>query len=102
MSQMSRATLSPLDRVHGKIRKVARSGFRNMSDSSMRTKPSMDEPSNMMLPSSASANCRSGTSTFLITPEDVGELQAQELDAGRLGLGEDLLLPDSRAGSCTC
>src|SRR5690349_17432461 len=39
-----------------------------MSDSSMRTKPSIDEPSNMMRPSSASSNCRSGTSTFLVAP----------------------------------
>jgi hypothetical protein len=39
-----------------------------MSDSSIRTNPSMDEPSNMIAPSSASANWRSGTSTFLVTP----------------------------------
>ena len=39
-----------------------------MSDSSIRTKPSIDEPSNMIAPSSAAANWRSGISTFLMTP----------------------------------
>src|SRR5690349_7171790 len=39
-----------------------------MSDSSIRTNPSIEEPSNMMRPSSASSNCLSGTSTFLIAP----------------------------------
>ena len=47
---------------------VERSGLRYISDSSMRTKPSIEEPSNMILPSSASPNWRSGTSTFLMTP----------------------------------
>src|SRR5262249_18455490 len=68
MSQIIRATVSPVVPAHGKIRKVARSGRRYMSDSSIRTNPSIDEPSNMMWPSSASSNCRSGTSTFLIAP----------------------------------
>ena len=54
--------------VHGKTWKVARSGLRYMSDSSIRTNPSIDDPSNMMWPSSASSNCPSGTSTFLMTP----------------------------------
>ena len=68
MSQMMRPTRAPLGSVHGKTWKVARSGLRYMSDSSMRTKPSIEDPSNMICPSSASVNCRSGTSTFLMTP----------------------------------
>src|SRR5437867_1605926 len=68
MSQIIRATRSPDVPVHGKMRNVARSGRRYMSDSSMRTKPSIDDPSNMILPSSASSNWRSGISTFLIVP----------------------------------
>src|SRR5687767_501714 len=39
-----------------------------MSLSSIRTKPSIDEPSNMISPSSALANWLLGTSTFLLTP----------------------------------
>src|SRR5512141_1844963 len=39
-----------------------------MSDSSIRTKPSIEEPSNMMSPSSAFSNCVSGISTFLLMP----------------------------------
>src|SRR5216684_5211350 len=68
MSQIIRATLSPVAPAQGKRRKVERSGRRYMSDSSMRTKPSIDDPSNMILPSSASSNCRSGISTFLMVP----------------------------------
>src|SRR6266540_4554688 len=68
MSQIIRATFSPAVPGQGNTRKVARSGRRYMSDSSMRTKPSIEEPSNMILPSSASSNCRSGISTFLIVP----------------------------------
>src|SRR6267143_3057108 len=67
MSQITRATLpaaSPL----GRMRKVSRSGRSTMSDSSIRTNPSIDEPSNMMSPSSALSNWLSGTSTFLLTP----------------------------------
>src|SRR5437899_6816008 len=67
MSQITRATLpaaSPL----GSTRKVSRSGLSTMSDSSIRTKPSIDDPSSMMSPSSAFANWLSGTSTFLLTP----------------------------------
>jgi hypothetical protein len=41
---------------HGKIRKV------------IRTKPSIEDPSNMMSPSSAFSNCDRGSSTFLFTP----------------------------------
>src|ERR1041385_4064434 len=68
MSQIIRATRSPVDPAHGKMRKVDMSGRRYMADSSMRTKPSIDDPSNMILPSSASSNWRSGISTFLIVP----------------------------------
>src|SRR5205823_6352012 len=68
MSEIIRATFSAVVPGHGKMRKVERSGLRYMSDSSIRTKPSMDDPSNMILPSSASSNWRSGISTFLIAP----------------------------------
>ena len=68
MSQISRPIRSPVFCVHGRMRKVERSGRRNMSDSSIRTNPSIDEPSNMISPSSAAANWRSGISTFLMTP----------------------------------
>src|SRR5436190_18093576 len=68
MSQIIRATVSPVGLGHGKTQNVERSGSRYMSDSSMRTNPSIDEPSNMIRPSSASSNCRSGISTFLIAP----------------------------------
>ncbi len=39
-----------------------------MSDSSTRTNPSIDDPSNRMSPASAFANWLRGISTFLITP----------------------------------
>src|SRR4051812_15873120 len=39
-----------------------------MSDSSILTKPSIDEPSNVISPSSALSNWLRGTSTFLLTP----------------------------------
>src|SRR5256885_15456958 len=39
-----------------------------MSDSSMRTKPSIEDPSNITSPSSAFSNWLSGTSTFLLIP----------------------------------
>src|SRR2546425_6734984 len=68
MSQIIRPTLSPAGPAHGNTRNVDRSGLRYMSDSSIRTNPSIDEPSNMILPSSASSNWRSGISTFLIVP----------------------------------
>src|SRR5262245_21203542 len=68
MSQIIRATFSPLVPGQGKMRKVEKSGRRYISDSSMRTNPSIDDPSNMILPSSASSNWRSGISTFLIVP----------------------------------
>src|SRR6266568_2722560 len=67
MSQMSRA-MRPPSSSYGSTRNVSRSGFGTMSDSSIRTNPSIDEPSNMMSPSSAFSNWLSGTSTFLLTP----------------------------------
>jgi len=39
-----------------------------MSDSSMRVKPSIEEPSNWISPSSAFSNWERGISTFLMTP----------------------------------
>ena len=39
----------------------------------------------MISPSSAFSNWLRGTSTFLLTPEDVGELQPQEVHAEALG-----------------
>src|SRR5258705_1510217 len=67
MSQITRATL-PAASPFGSTRKVSRSGRSTMSDSSIRTNPSIEEPSNMMSPSSALSNWLSGTSTFLLTP----------------------------------
>src|SRR3989454_9389925 len=67
MSQMSRATRPPSS-SYGSVWRVARSGRSTMSDSSIRTNPSMEEPSNMMSPSSAFSNWLWGTSTFLLTP----------------------------------
>ena len=46
-SQMSRATFPWLGR-QGNTTKESRLGYRYWSDSSMRTKPSMEEPSNMI------------------------------------------------------
>src|SRR5437773_2066335 len=39
-----------------------------MSDSSIRVKPSIEEPSNWISPSRAFSNCDRGTSTFLMIP----------------------------------
>ena len=49
-------------------RRCRRSGTSSMSDSSMRVKPSIEEPSNMISPSSAFSNWLVGTSTFLLWP----------------------------------
>src|SRR6266581_6470486 len=67
MSQITRATLPPSS-SYGSTRNVARSGRSTMSDSSIRTNPSIEDPSNMMSPSRAFSNWLSGTSTFLLTP----------------------------------
>ncbi len=66
-SQTRRATF-PFGCDHGKMRNVSRSGTRPMSDSSIRVKPSIEEPSNWISPSSAFSNCERGTSTFLMIP----------------------------------
>src|ERR1035437_9727723 len=66
-SQTTRATF-PFECDHGKMRNVSRSGTRPMSDSSMRVKPSIEDPSNWISPSSAFSNCERGTSTFLMIP----------------------------------
>ncbi|OPY28283.1 MAG: hypothetical protein A4E28_01677 [Methanocella sp. PtaU1.Bin125] len=66
-SQTSRATL-PYSLCHGMSVNVSRSGFRYMSDSSILTKPSMDEPSNMTSPSSAFSSWLTGSATFLVVP----------------------------------
>src|SRR5215831_18687941 len=67
MSQITRATFPPSS-SYGSTRNVSRSGFSTMSDSSMRTNPSIELPSNMMSPSSAFSNWLAGTSTFLLMP----------------------------------
>ena len=67
-----------------------------MSDSSIRTKPSIDEPSNMMSPASAFSNCDDGILDVLVDAQDVGELQAHEPDVELVGQRENFLL--RRAG----
>ena len=54
--------------VEGQHPEGVGSGLRSMSDSSIRTNPSIEEPSNMISPSSAFSNWLRGTSTFLLTP----------------------------------
>ncbi len=66
-SQIKRATF-PLSEVHGKITQVSKSGYNFISDSSIRTNPSIDEPSNIISLSSTFSNWLIGTSTFLIVP----------------------------------
>ena len=77
----------------GRPGRSSRSGRRYMSDSSIRTKPSIDEPSNMIWPSSASLELAVGDLDVLDRPEDVGELQAHELHLLALGALEDARLP---------
>ena len=76
----ARADLLAAGSAHGKTRNVARSGFRYMSDSSMRTNPSIDEPSNMILAVERLVELPVGDLDVLDDPEDVGELQPHELD----------------------
>src|SRR3990170_3906754 len=82
MSQMSRATrvvasvLAPIAQS-GRIRNVLRSGRRTMSDSSMRTNPSIDEPSKAISPSRA-FSLPIGHFHVLVDAENVGELQPHE------------------------
>ena len=54
--------------VVGKDPEGVRSGLSSMSDSSIRTNPSIEEPSNMISPSRAFSNWLRGISTFLFTP----------------------------------
>ena len=56
MSQVMPPMRAPLASGQGSTWKVSRSGFRYMSDSSIRTNPSIDEPSNITPPSRAWAN----------------------------------------------
>ena len=65
---MIRATL-PCCGLHGKIIKVSRSGCRYISDSSILTKPSIDEPSNMHLLSSAFSSWLAVIATFFNVPK---------------------------------
>src|SRR5699024_6143774 len=52
----------------GKILQVLKSGLRYISDSSTRTNPSIEDPSNIISPSSALPSWVVGISTFLIVP----------------------------------
>ena len=62
-----------------------------MSDSSIRTNPSIDEPSNMMSPVERLLELRRGELDVLVDAEDVGELQPQEADVVLPGELEDVL-----------
>src|SRR6266851_4683450 len=83
MSQIIRATFSPDGLAQGKTRNVARSGFRYMSDSSMRTNPSIDDPSNLIF----SRSVRSKICAFvsLAPPEAVVLAMAEILDRSHFG-----------------
>ena len=67
-SQINRATL-PCPAVHGKITHVSKSGCKYISDSSIRTNPSIEEPSNIISLSNTFSNWLTGTSTFFIVPK---------------------------------
>ena len=66
-SQTSLATF-PLWECHGNMRKLSRSGYRYMSDSSIRTKPSTEDPSNIHLLSNAFSSCLAVIATFFSVP----------------------------------
>src|SRR5438105_1791686 len=53
---------------HGMTMNVSRSGLRYMSDSEMRAKPSMDDPSNHTFESTASSSFETGMVTAFMTP----------------------------------
>ena len=89
MSQISRPTL-PCSAAHGKTWKVSRSGTSSMSDSSIRVKPSIDEPSNMIWPSRAFSNWLAGTSTFLMTPSMSVNWRRRKWTFSFLAFGQDL------------
>ena len=67
-SQMSRATLPCWGR-QGKMTKLSRSGQRYWSDSLMRTKPSMEEPSIMIWLSTAFSIWEAVMATFFSWPK---------------------------------
>src|SRR5699024_4759383 len=64
---MNRATFL-FSVVYGKITNESKSGYKYISDSSILTKPSIEDPSNIILLSNALSNWLSGISTFLIVP----------------------------------
>ena len=66
--QIRRATFPRCGR-HGKIVKLSRSGYRHWSDSSMRTKPSMEDPSSMISLLTAFSICEAVIATFLSVPK---------------------------------
>lgn len=67
-SQIRRATLPCWGR-QGKTTKESRSGYRYWSDSSIRTKPSMEEPSNMIWLLTAFSIWEAVMATFLSWPK---------------------------------
>ena len=54
--------------LHGKIINVSRSGYRYISDSSILTNPSIDDPSNIHLLSNAFSSCPAVIATFFNVP----------------------------------
>ena len=76
----------------GRIRKVSGSGKAIMSDSSMRVKPSMDEPSKPMPSSNALSSSESVDGERLEEPEHVGEPEPDEVDVALLDALEDEVL----------
>ena len=67
-SQNMRATLPPAT-FSGTMRKLSRSGYRHWSDSWMRVKPSMEEPSNMTWLFTAFSTWEAVMATFFIWPK---------------------------------
>ncbi len=67
-SQMSLAVF-PISEFHGSMTNESVSGDRYMSDSSILTNPSMDEPSNIHLLSRAFSSCFAVIATFFSMPK---------------------------------
>ena len=67
-SHIKRATFPCCGR-HGRISNVLRSGYRYISDSSIRTKPSIAEPSNIHLLSNALSSWLAVIATFFKFPD---------------------------------
>ncbi len=65
--QIKRATL-PCSLPHGNNNQELKSGYKRISLSSMRTKPSIEDPSNAILLFKTFSSCEIGTSTFLMIP----------------------------------